>query len=43
MIKDRNQTPYLYDKAVVKRIAGNVVNKYYPAFTELSEFLKDKL
>ncbi|PKN73417.1 MAG: nucleotidyltransferase [Candidatus Cloacimonetes bacterium HGW-Cloacimonetes-3] len=43
MINDRNLTSHLYDSNVVKQIAGNVVNKYYPAFTELYEFLKDKL
>ena len=43
MIIDRNLTSHLYDSAVVKQIAGNVVHKYYSAFTELYEFLKNKL
>jgi nucleotidyltransferase substrate binding protein (TIGR01987 family) len=42
MIIDRNLTSHLYDSAVVKQIAGNVISKYYPAFTELYEFLKEK-
>ena len=43
MIADRNLTSHLYDSAVVKQIAANVVNKYYPAFSELHALLKENL
>jgi len=42
MITDRNLTSHLYDSNVVRQISEHVVHKYYPAFTELYDFLKDK-
>ncbi len=42
MINDRSLTSHLYDSGVAQLIAGNVVNKYYPAFSQLYNFLLDK-
>jgi len=43
MIKDRNLSSHTYHLDVAKRIAGNVLTRYYPAFQALRLRLKAAL
>jgi len=43
MITDRNLTSHLYDSEVVRLISTNVIERYYQAFCELYDYLRDKL
>lgn len=41
MIQSRNETSHTYNNEVSKKIANNIIGRYYPEFVELETKLKD--